>query len=460
MNRIQITIARLLDEPEYAVIDSAQNNPKTNIHDLGYLFDFMSCNLNHNLIDSTVSSEIIITNNSNETSNNLSNIISLTGSLRGRPISCTLNNKIVFSGYIVNVSSSLNKSKGTQYILECKTLLAQLAEMSSNGSWEESTQRYGNVFTTLASNKLIFNSFLKAICQGTLLENIPISIFNGKAQPLPSGSIWGALLPNKPRLNVIQDILNTYSRLIYQKEDGTITISPLFVDNFIDSSFNVDIANNKNYISYTSSNKATTLPNRVDVFFGCNVPVALYGTPKTTPEIFASAPLVDKNNKISTNCQMCGIKYTDVYKTSTRLYNSGKFIMPIQQTLSLDNGIWLDSTLLNAITSSYVSKDFQLSVIYKSGDVSRNSIPALFSQRYLAMINADNYTSTIVYDYNVLNNKENPIGKVITVSNDYNLDYSQMLVLSSSLLITNKGGTNITLTTVPLFSICPVWYNL
>lgn len=471
------------------------------LQDVGIFFDLLSGELNHSILDLTIKSKLTFTINSlfetqfiddirvgnsnriasplvlgsesdvttNTDANYLIKIVNFMKTLVGRPIVVFQTkkgspNKIVFYGYIESNPGSISVRSGTQFTLICSTVLSQLSEISSNASWQDSTQTYGNVFTTVSGNTVNYQTLLTQITQGSLSQKYPILSIDGNARPMPD-TVWAVILPNKDRLSVLKEILVPYSRIIYQKENSEIVVQPLFIDDKADPIFNVNCYNNfdATWINYTSRNAASRLPNRMDVLYAATTPVNLFGDPQNnlSQDVFASTPKINKStNKIQPSNIPGVLDYSTVYSTSVRLYNSGKFTMPLMITLSLDNSLLLNSALMNSILNQYKSSDLSYSNIYVSGNTSLNGIALLYSQIFMAQANTQNYNATCTYDYNQVSEAESPLGKIVSIFNDGKIDYHDMIVMNTSLSFNVDSGTLYSIETAPLLSICGVWSSI
>jgi len=487
-----VIILPLLDDDQTIIIDNQtlltdyDDYGRTN---MGIFFDLLKGEINHSIINLEVTSTLTFTINSkieNSFINNLGFIPNdpfnnspyqsplidqvqyLVDTFVGRPIQVEQHTQngdyIVFDGYISSIPNSISVQSGTQFTLICNTKLSQLSLISSNGSWDDSTQTYHNTFAAFSGNTVKYSDLLNGIKVGTLCSDVPFTIKDGKAKPLPD-SLWAYILPNKTRLEVLKEILIPYSRLVYQQEDGTLIIQPLFTNDYADSLYDINCYDNLNHtwVDFSSRNAAANLPNRIDALFAVNTPLNLYGSPDSIPEeIYCSSPKINKStNKIESINNISGINgmvgYSDIYSTSTRLYNSNKFTMPLMINIPLDNSLFQTPGLLNSIVGIYDTNSFANSQIYKSGNPDNNSIAMLYSQIYLAQSNVQNYNATIVYDYLPFADIPSPLGKIINISNSSNIDYPSNLVMATSLFFSHSTGCLLTVDTAPLLSITAVW---
>ncbi len=489
-----VVIGKLLDDDSFAIIDN-QNSTQTNNQDMGIFFDLIKGTINHSIIDLAAPSQFTFTINSQiesqiyqeinstaflevdgsiiengGTTDLLQQMQNFTKTLGGRSINVyevtgdTGAQKNIYNGYILFTPDSINVRSGTQFTLVCNTILSQLSQISSNASWQDSTETYGNIFSTLSGNTINYDELLTQIRVGSLSADSSVIKIDGNAQQMPE-TVWAVILPNKDRLSVVKEILVPYSRIIYQKENGDIVIQPLFINDRVDDIFNVNCYNNYNstWLDFDSRNAAPSIPNRIDVLFGVSVPANIFGNPDAAnlPDIYASTPKIDRTTNTIQSSNLPGVlDYSTVYSTSVRLYNSGKFIMPLMETLSLDNSLFLNAGLLNSITGLYNSSDFSYSNIYVSGDQQTNSIALLYSQIYMAQLNTQNYNATLTYDYLKVSEVGSPLGKIITIDNAPNLDYHEMLVMKTSFSFGVNTGTLYTIETCPLLSICGVWSTI
>lgn len=373
--------------------------------------------------------------------------------------------RILFDGYIADKPEAIASSTGTRFLLECNLTLAQLDILSSNGSWEEATQTYGNVFTTIIANRLDKTNFEKLIQNNTLLEDREIEFVDGGANQLPN-NLWAFLVPNKFRYAAITELLTPYARLFYQTEDGRFLISPLFYDDYADDIFDVNVEDNynKNWIAVGCKNNSINIPNRVDIVFSLPTPVPLFGNPTVSQQIFSSAPYI-KDGKIAdiTTGSTVGefLRYTEIYQTSTELYNSGKFVMPQMRNLDLDNSLLSNANgLLNAVFDMYSKNGLANSITQKdtSATTDVNTIPQLYAQIYLAEINTDAYNAVVKYDFMQVIDVESPLAKLISIYNLDGIDYPQNVVTDTTLEISDNGSFY-TVQTAPILSITGNWFS-
>lgn len=494
---IEVVIGELLPGDKIATINnqnSASNNPfnvKLNKqNDLGIFFDLLDGEINHSIINLDIESKVTLTINSNVENAILEDVafsitdVDLSGSLIptnkdflevlqqftktliGRPIQIfkylpsTNIAECIFDGYISGDPGAIRVQSGTQIVLICNTVLSQLSQISSNSSWQDATQKYGNIFTGITGNTVNYQQLLTSLREGSLSEDSTVIQTDGAARPMPE-NVWAVIIPNKARLNVIREILIPYSRVIFQQENGDISIQPLFIDDPVEDIFNVNCFNNYYHVwtSFASRNNSSHLPNRIDVQFGVNLPYDQFGSPNVADNSsYASTPKINTTTNLVESFQVeNAVDYSTVYSSSTRLYNSGKFSMPLMITLSIDNSLLLDDNLLNGIMSLYNSKDFVYSNVYVSGSQKQNSIALLYSQIFMAQSNVNNYNATITYDYTKVADAASPLGKIISIWNASNIDYHDMIVIGTSLTFSPESGTLYTIDTAPLLSITGVW---
>lgn len=477
----EIIIGKLDEVDEfYATIGGIVTAASYDPEDLGQYLSWSNFSLKNSLINPqrAVSKITIVTSNLyNAQKNNpsfataIDNMLNFMATLNGRPINVyvtyTLINstvsqserKQIYAGYICRESDIINSKGGLRIELNCKTLISQLDKISSNASFQEATQTYGNAFTTVVSNQLSTAAFEELIFNQTLLTNSTLNITNGDAASLPN-NLWAFLVPNKSRFKAINELLIPYSRIFYQEEDGTLTIRPLFYDYYADEIYSIDVQDNysQNWIDYNDSRNSAELPNRIDVTFGVESPIPLFGMENTSIEAFASAPYIDSNNQIASLGQ--SLSYTDIYSTATRLYNSGVFIMPQMRNLDLDNSlVYNQNGLLNAVFAMYANNGLANSVVNISNNSAYNTIPQLYAQLYLAEANVDQYNAVISYDYMQVINADSPLGKLISIDNASKLDYPVNLVTDTTLNVDGRNGSIYIIQTSPLLSITGCWFS-
>lgn len=478
---IQYTITLTSLVGRNTTISNAQTDDNPN--NLGRYIDLASLKLSHSILDVQTESTIELTLNNNAEYNpeSIPDLKRTLANMCGFGVVVTATTsenpypRVIFDGYVSKIPSTLSVKGGSKFILICKTKLAQLGTITSNGSWDDSTQKYNTYFTLISGNTINFKLLLSEIIKGTLLEGMSINsgdkgiyIINEKAEPLPS-EVWAVIIPTKTRLDVLREILIAYNRIIYQRQDGSVIIKPLFKDNIGEfgsgsgtTIYDVDVTtnngmNNYNVLNITCVKNAPNIPNRVDVMFGASPPTPLFNSPEAlnlTNEVYAVAPNVIASSNIINSVDF----YATVYPTSVALYNSRKFVMPKMATISLGNDIFTDAFLMNSLKGNFKYSN----IFYSSKEMQTHSMTAqLYAQLFLAEINTTNYNATIVYDYTqlcgILGFDLNLTG-IINIEGMYELDYNQMMIASSEVVFNNNEGSIEICTTVPLLSITACWY--
>lgn len=469
--QFSIFIDKLLPEDDTATIQN-NNTPldliSTNKNDLGKYFDLTKATLAHSLLDLSAVSEISLTINSNldlqskliGTSINV-DLREFILTLEGRPVTVTMvspdsvEERTVFKGFISEAPEEISVTSGTQFPLKCKTLLSQLETLSSNRNWDETIRAYGNIFTTLSGNRVNLQRLLSTLLEGTLLEGSEFIIIDGNLAPMPK-EVWACINPTRMRLEVLREILIAYNRIVYQRPDGALVIQPLFYDDRVPDIYNIDVDDNiGNYLYITGKKNASNLPNRVDVIFGINFPGAAAGdTSIDNPlsSIFCSAPYTTKDSSaIVPIPNDTGVSYTDIYKSSVRLYNSGKWTQPIQKIIEIGN-ITNDTILANLLIY-----DYKYSTVWSKPANKYDNFARLYAQLFLAEVNTQNYNATVVYDFNQVIDEDIPLCKIVNIYNYTAIDYSEMLISSTMLNISPRGGSTLIVTTAPLMSITAAW---
>ncbi len=462
-----ITISPLNDTDDYAVIFNQNNSLETDFAtisadydgslDLGAFLRYKFMSLNNSIINLSVPSSI--TFNLSISKDIPARVFDFCNTLSGRKITVQSSangiTKTEFTGFIDKIDNGINLKSGTQFTVPMFTLLEQLNKLTSNGSWDDSIRKYKNVFSTLSGDFIDREILFSGLFEGSLLEGTKVTYLNGNFTPLPS-KLWAVIVPSKTRLMVIREILAAYSRIIYQDPDGSVMVKALSIDDVCDEVYNVDLANtlNKIWIESSSVNNAIGLNNRVDVTFAVNVPINQFGAPAeyAPPNIYATCPIISSDNKVEPQTSI--LSYTDIYKTSTRLYNSGKWCMPDQRIVSLGNNVLLDTILANLLIIPY-----EYSGVKYSADNKYNSLALFYSQLYMAEVNATNYNATIQYDYVGCNALalRSPLAKIVNIQNCSDLDYPDNLVTESFLTVSLGLGSIFAINTAPLLSITAAW---
>lgn len=464
-----INIEPLTKTDDYAVIFNQNYNAKIEFTslfldrplplDLGAFFRYKSMSLNNSIINLSVASSI--TFNLSVSEDIPSRVFDFCNTLSGRKITVqsTINEITTteFTGFIGSIKNGINLRSGTQFTIPVFTLLAQLNKLTSNGSWDDSMRKYKNVFTTLSGNLIEKDILFGGSFEGSLLEGSKVIYLDGAFSPLPN-KLWAVIVPSKSRLTVIREILIAYSRIIYQDPDGTVIVKALSIDDMCDDVYNIDLDNNDyaSWIETSSSNSAIELNNRIDVTFAVDVPFNQFGAPDkyAPPNIYATCPVISKDNKVTPQTSI--LSYTEIYKTSTRLYNSGKWCMPDQRNVSLGNNILLDTILANLLIIPY-----EYSAVKYSANDKYNSLALFYAQLYMAEVNTANYNATIQYNYVYVKSSgfpfDSPLSQIVNIKNCTDLDYPNNLVTETSLTVSLGSGSIFTINTAPLLSITAAW---
>lgn len=463
-----ITIDKLNPDDDFAVIDNQADtfdlpfqdlllDIDSDSLDLGVFFKFRNLNLTNSIINLNLPSSITFNTLVNGAINK--RLQKFASSLTGRKITITSlqeNTELIeYIGYVGAIQGGINLRSGSQFTIPMFTLLSQLDRMTSNGSWEDSTRKYKNIFTTLSGNFIKRDVLFSAVFEGTLLEGAQVVYEDFMFPPLPS-ELWATITPDKSRLQILKEVLIAYNRIIYQHNDGSIVISALSINDYCDEVYDVDEQfNNATWLTVDSVNNAVELINRVDVVFAVdNNPVNYFSATQeiAPPNIYATCPKISTDNKVTDGGN--ALPYTEIYKTSTRLYNSGKWCMPDLRNVSLGNNILLDTLLVNLLAIPYTNTDIKY-----SANTKYNQLPAFYAQLYMAEVNAVNYNATVTYDYIKVRllGTESPLCKIITIANNTELDYPQNLVTATYLSFDINGGSKMVITTAPLLSITAAW---
>jgi len=148
------------------------------------------------------------------------------------------------------------------------------------------------------------------------------------------------------------------------------------------------------------------------------------------------------------------LDYADIYKSSVRLYNSGKWVKPVQRVVSIDNAL-NDSIMANLLVF-----DYSYSNVFFSKQKQSNGWAQFYSQLFLAEENTTNYNATVLYDYYAMASLDSPLCQVVSITNYGVIDYPQMLVSSTTLSFDAEKGSLYTINTVPLLSITAAWAKI
>lgn len=493
-----IVIDELIDGDSYAVISSEQDNndisTAESARDVGVYLNWRSFRLANSitapskaegeisLITSNLYNVILKSQNDDSEENQqvIDNVYNFLSTLEGRKVTVSAKyqqlelrpdfgedgfiatdvEKVLYVGYITVSPESASTKGGAAFTINCLPLIAQLDTLSPNVSWTDTTKTYGGATPSTVANSWTKEVFEMLIFNNTLLSDSTLEyVVTPDYKGLPSSNIWAFVIPSDNRLSIINQILCPYSLVFYQKADGTLLITPLLYDDNADSRFFIDIEDNsetKNWIDFRGINASLTIPNRVDATL-----VVIPGSPFGLSEndsmrsIIASAPYIN-NNQIS-DLPNQKLKYTEIYRTSTRLYNSGKFIMPQIRNIQIDNSLTdSDSIFANALIAR---TKLNTSSVNSSAENKNNYIAQLYAQIYLAELNVKAYTGIVVYDYLTVIDAPDPLGKIVNIANSTKLDYPDNLVTDTVISCDATNGSLFVIKTAPLLSITGCWFS-
>lgn len=488
--RYTVLINRLLGDDDYATIDNNYvNNPlDEDINDIGKYFNWISLDLTNDISNPQSASSTIglitsnyynnlATTNQGESTDKISNFLN---SLVGRSVvvsvaysevnkgETTQSERILFSGFISGQPNDITPNGGAKFFIPCQLLLSQLARTSPNNSYQDSTETADGTFTLVSGNTISTTNLLNRTIKGTMIEEI--QVVQNDAVPSFPDTLWAFLLPTVSKYDTLVELITVYSRLLYQHENGDILIAPLYIDDYTDDSFNIDVQDNtqtKNFMRvYDGFNNSINQPNRVDVQLGIVSPVPLMGLvdvdDPALKQVFCTAPYIKDGKIIDVDNGDDSLKYTDVYATSTRLYNSGYYVMPDMRKIALDNALTSpeNAALANLLLSQYSANQLFYSVTEASTLPPSQSIVQIYAQVYLAEINERAYGVTVEYDFMTVINTPSPLAKIVSIANCSSLDFDENIVTRTNLRVNSERGSIFTIKTAPLLSILPAWYVL
>lgn len=478
--RFNIKIGKLVDDDDYADIDNQARNVTEN--NLGQYFDLFACEITNSIVDLAAKSHMVITINSafdvatssTKGSATYTQVNDFVNSLAGRPITVERTDQLgsvitVFDGYIYESPADIQVKSSTQIILTCCTKLAQLMDMSANASWYDSLRKYKNPFSSISGSTVNKADLLAGIFDGTLLSGTTIKFIDGNFKPLPD-LLWAVIPPNAAKLQILREILIAYNRIIYQADNGNVIVQPLFIDDMVAPaddinilagipSWNVDCKSNYGtWMQVSGINSAAKTINRVDVMFAVDPTVAVYGNDEIDNSgsyIYCSSPKTQISGTTSKIVRVNNsLDYADIYKSSVRLYNSGKWVKPVQRVVSIDNAL-NDSIMANLLVF-----DYSYSNVFFSKQKQSNGWAQFYSQLFLAEENTTNYNATVLYDYYAMASLDSPLCQIVSITNYGVIDYPQMLVSSTTLSFDAEKGSLYTINTVPLLSITAAWAKI
>jgi len=444
------------DEEEYRVVDKVYNFLST------LEGRKVTVSVKYELLETTEVVDVAYSDAGNFnylTGSNTSPLVTPTKETKRTNYATSSDEKTIYVGYITQSPQTASSKGGAAFTIKCSPLIAQLDILSPNTSWSDSTETYGGATPSTVANSWTKKQFEMLIRDNTLLSDTPLKyVTSPDYKGLPDKDIWAFIIPSINRLPTINQVLCPYSLVFYQQADGTLLITPLFYDDDADPAFFIDVEYNdaKNWVDFRAVNSSLTIPNRVDATL-VNLPGSGFGlsTEDSMRSIYASAPYI-VDNKIS-DLPGDGLKYTEVYRTSTRLYNSGKFTMPQIRNIQVDNALTdPDSIFANSLIA--VTK-LTNSSVNSSAENKNNYIPQLYAQIYLAEMNVKAYNAIVVYDYLTVINAEDPLGKIVNIANSTKLDYPDNIVTDTTISCDSTNGSLFVIKTAPLLSITGSWFS-
>lgn len=489
-----IYIDKLLDDDLYATISSlptAANDMADG--DVGHWINWSSFKLSNSLIspaDSKSTITLITSNHFNQLRDSdseesvINDVSVFLSTLEGRRVTVSVDftyiqntdnevfiqnvsadTKIVYVGYIISSPESVTPSGGAMFTIECLPLIAQLNKLSPNVAWEDTTETYGGAATSIVKNSWSKEVFEMLIYRGTLFNDTDKLIYEDSEDypALPDNGLWAFIVPTSNRYDIINEVICVYSLVFYQSSNGELHITPLFYDDRVDECYNIDVSRNNttnNYMDFRAVNNSISTPNRIDVTL-VDLPGSPFGITKDDnfKKVIASAPYVQQDDSYGEIVDLPNqkLKYTEIYTTNTRLYNSGKFIQPEIHTISLDN--MLTSQGNNIVNVIMQRAKLSNSSVNSSTATDQNAWAQLYAQLFLAEINVSAYTAVVSYDYDQVILGDDPLGKIVTITGSNKLDYPDNIIIDTTLIVSADTGSIFVVKTAPLLSITPCWYS-
>lgn len=475
MNIFQINILPVIDgDPSFTITTNNPRayNPVTQRY--SSLYSFISMKLNYRITESSTPGYIVLDFDFNSADLAAKDQLIQSGqTLNVYAIAdgaTTL--KQIFQGFITSIRYS-RTIKGTFAILTVDTLLGQLTLLNSLTDWNDSTKQYNTIMTNINGSQVELNPFLRQIAEGSLITGIPrgsgddltnlidwFTFIDGNAPALPN-KLWAVCQTNKNRDAVLREILFPYNRILWQREDGTIIIQPLFYDDNAEAKWNLDLQANSNntWLGWDISKNAGHMVNRLDFQFAAILPLDSYGG------------AYQGGNNIYTSA-FANPKY---YSRMVALQESGLFNTAILANKSLDSGIITDASLYNSLVQSLNTSQLaqlsQRSPVYYNPVPNDGSatVPQIYASNEMAINLMQAYTMQVIYDYNVMTDETDtspatqfldlPLAKIVQVEAYGELDYNAMLCFSCQLSI-DQEGSNLIANFVPIESITGSWYYL
>lgn len=440
------------------------------------LYSFMAMNISYSIIQSSTPGFLVLDYNFNS-----SDILSETQIIRSGQLiniyaiadgATTL--QTMLRGFITSIEYK-RSIKGTFAIIRFDSVLGQLPLLNSNTSWNDVTKTYNTIMTNISGNQVNLLPFLSAIAEGSVISGIPrgantvttnttiewFTFINGQAPALPS-TLWASAQVNKSRDAILREVLFPYNRILWQREDGTILIQPLFYDDKADTKWNVDLQFNdqKTWLAWEAEENSGKMINRIDFQFAAILPFDGYGGPyQGGNNIYASA-----------------FPNSVYYKRMAQLQDSGLFNTAILTNKALDPSIFTDAALYNALVQangqSAINRISANNPVYynPSKNNQSNSVPTIYASNEMAINDMGAYKLSVTYDFNVMTNETDiqpatkfldlPLGKVVDIQSHGILDYDSMLCFSGVLSVNTSEGSNFTAYFTPIESITGLWYNI
>ncbi len=372
--------------------------------------------------------------------------------------------QLIFAGWVRSIDRTCSM-QGTYMRLNIDNVLGELTILGSNTNFNDATQQYNTIMLNIAANKVNLVPFLNTIANGSLLTDVPyaqqstlsktenwFTFIDGNAPALPD-TLWALCQVNKPRDDVLREILFPYNRILWQNPQGDYIIQPLFYDDKADSAWNVDLFNNDgNWLSWDISDHAGEMINRIDCQFAAILPFNGYGNA----------------NYSDNNIYTSSFANPTYYPRMNQLQQSGLFDTSILTTKALDSSLITDASLINSLTNALGQNNVQPllkqnPVHLSPNSTNSNTVPAIYASNEMAINNMKAYTTSVVYDYNNQTDDSGfldmPLAKIVDFTSNGLLEYDSMLCFSCSLNIDVNSGATLLANFTPVESICGQWYN-
>jgi hypothetical protein len=419
----------------------------SNVNSVGTIYALEQMKINYSIIQSSTPGVILLSTN---LPINTENKIQTGQILTISKILDFEDQGIIFVGFVKRVvyNTSIN---GNYVTLLVDSLLSQLTQLPMVTNNIE-TRQYDSSLISLFTNQITQENLWTNIIKNSLIQLAstkyidyselkypPFAILDGKTI-LPN-KLWANVQINQSRDSVLREILAAYSRIMYQDENGTIFVQPLFTNDTA-SEWNITYGQNDDpeieaiYESIQISDNAASMinsftQNNLGGFPG-------YFNTSNEPQIqataFANKTTFPRVNALNTS----------------NYFNTG-----VIQYSSINQGMLKDTTYTNAWAAQSANSGFTKGL----GD--QFKLPQIYAQNSLAQELMEAYNIDVSYVYQSVAAFDLPLGQIVAfnvVDDQDLLQYNNMVCYGAQLHYKGYGdGVSMHVSFAPINSITGIW---